>query len=210
MNVSRCGLHRHEPPQSTTTEGERRGLAAGEAGGRSAHHSLSITFSPLGFYKVILAHDAGGQDGLRRSSPHRHVQPHKHTPSHRQEELRFLLQSRTKRLRGAHFCKMRRRGARASFPPPQPKKKRRGGGGAANAPNWINRLAADGVSCLMTLKHSVAPLLSSSFTSSPLHLCAWKDADADGADRSERTRPSRRNTNQGRISPPPKKNPQTE
>lgn len=183
MNVSRCERHWHELPQSTTTEGERRGLAVGEAGGRNAHHSLSITFSPLGFYKVILAHDAGGRDGLQRSSPHRHVQPHKHTPSHRQEELRFLLQSKTKRLRGAHFCKMRRRGARASSLLPNQKKKKKEGW-------WWGRKRT---SCLMTLKHFVAPLL----------LSTWKDADADGADRSERTRPSRRNTNQGRISPPP-------
>lgn len=139
----------------------------GEAGGRNAHHSLSITFSPLGFYKVILAHNAGGQDGLQHSSPHRHVQPHKHTPSHRQEELRCLLQSKTRRLRGAHFCKMRRRGARASFPAPRPKKEKEGWEGAANAPNWINRLAADRVSCLMTLKHLVAPLLLLVLSSSP-------------------------------------------
>lgn len=50
---------------STTNINHRKAPPQRKAGGeKNAHHSFSITFSPPGFYKVILAHDAG-QDTLQ-------------------------------------------------------------------------------------------------------------------------------------------------
>lgn len=87
---AKAAKHCHKTPQSFTTEEKTGG------GGKTAHHSFSITFPPLGFYKVILAHDARRDTLQHRRS---RALPDHHTHEIQQHKSRTTFFYRSKKRR---------------------------------------------------------------------------------------------------------------
>lgn len=87
---AKAAKHCHKTPQSITTEEKTGG------GEKTAHHSFSITFPPLGFYKVILAHDARRDTLQHRRS---RALPDHHTHEIQQHKSRTTFFYRSKKRR---------------------------------------------------------------------------------------------------------------